>query len=181
MNQKKPDIRNYIPVYGRVLRVHQILYPKSEHPNDVEAPLRPLKQSSIDDFKLNNRPPKEQHSLAPAHVFSKGVRRKVKMIDLVGENEEQTIEPDTCIGERLPLKKKPKATRDEEQATVHEVYKHPPTEHTAVFTTKVTPDQVLPDIPPCLNSNNSYELNESSKLFIDTNELLADLSDCEKL
>ena len=171
LNQKQ-DIRNYIPLYGKVLKPQIIPGISPE-----QQPLRPmLKQSSITDFNVKQTPREAQteaYYKAPAFAFSKGVRRKVRAVDcqdpIENENKENLAEPDRTLndlGSRLPMKKRLRSD------VVNEESKR--SDHSETHM-----DSNADSERSHLDTQN-YSV-DSGDQYIDTNELLADLSNCENM
>ena len=182
-------------MYGIVVR------PEREHnPEKPPTPsVKPLRQASI-AFKLSNSPKKKQSEAqkrVPAFVFSKGVRRKVKTENNHSIQDNETFDnqenlhhvtSDTAAWQ--VRRKRGIACTDCERDSKPKKAKAEISHHDSVTCSHI------PDIKPTsqhptaqdmvverqLSNSSSLELdNTNSDLFIDTNELLADLSNCEKM
>ena len=194
LNQKKEDIRKYIPVYGIVVR------PEREHKPEKPPSVKPLRQASI-TFKLSNSPKKKQSEAqkrVPAFVFSKGVRKKVETKNNDSSEDNETFDNKENLNSHVNLdaatwqvrRKRGDICIDSERdskpkkAKVESPHHHsvtctrsPDIKHTSQRT--IARDMVF---ERQLSISSSSELdNTNSDLFIDTNELLADLSNCEKM
>ncbi len=191
LNQKKPDIRNYIPVYGKVLKPQRT---PGISPEKQLRPLKPvLKQSSITDFNMKQtlrEPQTEASNKAPAFAFSKGVRRKMRAVEcqdpIENENKENWTEPDTTLdflnelGSRLPIKKRQRTHVVNEESIKRS---NPPGTQMDCNYSNAKPPKYSPMALPSEKSHLdtlNYSV-DSSDQFIDTNELLADLSNCENM
>ncbi len=180
LNLKRDDIRNHIPVYGRVLKRQ---YAPSTRSADQQLPRsqRPCKQSLITDFSMKQTPNKiikeEVVKKEPAYIFSKGVRRKLNT--LTHYDKENFPSP------VLPLKRRQEISVHDKLEFIDIDNRSETQEHSlAQFSNdscskdelSLSCDETLsPSSIPCY----SMGLNDSAE--VNTNDLLASLSNCKKL
>ncbi len=173
MNRKKEDIRNHIIVHGQVLK------PRCTPNGSVkqQLPQRACKQSLITDFSTKQTSIKQDKTVkkASAYIFSKGVRRKVSTFEGHDSIESKENVPSPV----LPTKKRRKDSVAEEKVpSVPNLNSHSETHRNSIDSYSDNELSASCDRTQSLSQDfigHEYDSDQN------TLDLLASLSDCEKM